>query len=135
MAAKVPDVGELNLLAMHRTTWGNTLRCHLYQNNVTPADATVIGSFTEATFSGYAYANILNWTIPATVGGRATTTADAITFTNSTGAVGNAIYGYYVTDSANNLLWAEKDPNAPIGINVTGDNYVITPKFAGSTEF
>ena len=135
MSLKIPNVGELVILDQLRGAWGNTLILHLYQNNYSPVDGSVIGSFTEATFSGYATQTCASWSAAATVSGRASTSATARTFTNSTGSVGNSIYGYYVTDGSGNLMWAEADPSAPVGMNNPGDSYTVTPTFTFATEF
>src|ERR1044072_2949235 len=137
MALKVPDVGEVNILDTLRGVWNSTtVRFHLYQTNYTPVDGSVLGDFTEATFSGYAAIAVSSFAAATTVSNRGSTTANPITFTRGVGETSNSIYGYYVTDSTNTkLLFAERAPAPPISMTNVGDQIVITPVFTLSSEF
>jgi len=133
MSLKVPNVGELVLLDKLLAADDYTL--HLYKNNYTPVDGSVIGDFTEADFSGYSGGeDITGWSAAVIVAGRAESTGDPIDQTHNGGATGNTIYGFYVVDSGGNLCWAERDPN-PFVINANGQIYRVEPKFTGVTEF
>lgn len=130
MTLKMADDGIRDKLERARAAWNTTaLRLHLFKSNTTPTTSTVIGDFTEADFPGYAAVDIITWAA-ATVAAHVATIAAALrTFTRSTtGAVQN-IYGYYVTNNANTILWwSERDPNAPIPLTNAGDSYTITPQ-------
>jgi hypothetical protein len=108
-------------------------KLHLFKSNHTPADGDVLATYTaiESTFPGYAAQTVTGWGAPVVSAHVATVTAAQLTFTrNATGATEN-VYGYYVTDAANTvLLWAELDPNAPIGLTNNGDQYLVTPSVA-----
>ncbi len=135
MALKVPDPSERALLD---ALTGSTLLtgCHvrLYKNNYTPVDATVVGDLTAADFQGYSQANLASPAAATTVSNKAVTSWDQVTYTKGAGGTGNSIYGYYVVDSAGNLLWAERDPAAPVDMSVDGNQYKVTPKLTLNSE-
>ena len=140
MALKVPIAGEISLL--NTLLQNGNLHLHLFQNNYTPIASSVIGNFTEATFSGYSTTQPLpittvKWTTPANDGaGRAIAFNATFNFSNSTGAVGNQIYGYYVTDLADaTVLWAERFSSAPIDMTTAGKTMSMTPAFTLLSEF
>ncbi len=113
MALVCPDSSEVLLLQyiVGMVNAGNPV-LHLYSNDVTPSDSTVIGDLTEVSGSvGYAPITLAsaNWT---TVQASGVSTA---VYTNQTFAFSTeaTAYGYYVTDTANRLLWLERFPDAP----------------------
>lgn len=104
-----------------------TLTLHLYANNYTPVETSVVGDFTEATFSGYSGGVALsNWTAPAIVGGVATSAADPVDQTHNGGATSNTVYGFFVKNVAGDLVWAERDPS-PVVMNAAGQIYRVYP--------
>jgi hypothetical protein len=129
MALLVPDVAEAMLISrMLNKSAPDDCKLKLYKNNVTPAEADVVGSYTESTGAGYAAIALTgaNWTVTTATG---TTTASYAqqTFTY-TGAEAN-IYGYYVVDSAGTtLLWAERFSDGPYSIPGGGGSVKITPQ-------
>lgn len=128
MAGVMMDNGSKEVLTEDKAAWNTTaLKVHLFVNNITPAVGDVLGSYTEASFTGYAAQSLVTWgTI--TVGSHiATMTAAANTFTRTATGTVQTVYGYYVTDNTNTvLLWAERDVNAPINIINNGDSYTVT---------
>lgn len=139
MALKVPTASALTLLAQSQALWNGAgpLKIRLYKNNYTPVNGTVIGDLTQADFNGYTAGGttLANWTTPTTVSSRAQTQADPVTWTKGVGGTGNSIYGYYVVDGSGNLLWAERDPAAPIDLNTDGKQYLVLARFTEVTEF
>lgn len=100
---------------------------HLYSNDVTPSDSTVIGDLTQVSSStGYAPKTLLsaNWTTTQS-GGVTTAVYSEQTFTFTTDATA---YGYYITDESNNLLWLERFSGAPFDIPDGGGTISITAK-------
>ncbi len=100
---------------------------HLYSNDHTPSDSTVIGDLTQVGGStGYAPITLTsaNWTTTQSSG---VTTAifSERTFTFTTTATS---YGYYVTNESNQLLWLERFNGAPFLIPDGGGTVKITPK-------
>lgn len=100
---------------------------HLYGNNVTPSDSTVIGDLTQVTSAGYAPITLTssNWTIVQTGGGITSAVYTEKTFAFITNATA---YGYYVTNEANQLLWLEQFSGAPFNIPDGGGTISITTK-------
>jgi len=116
MALVAPDqMGEILLLQyiVGMVNADNPV-IHLYANNVTPSDSTVIGDLNEVAGGGYAAITLLsaNWTTTQNAG---VTTAvySEQTFTFTTNATA---YGYYITDESNQLLWLERFSGAPFDI-------------------
>lgn len=108
-------------------------KLHLFQNNVTPTEDTVLTDLTEANFSGYAAANLDYSAASGIAAHVATATPTAVVFTRAAGATSNSIYGYYVTNQAGTqLLWAERDPAAPIDMSPVGATYTVTAKITGT---
>ena len=100
---------------------------HLYANDVTPSDSTVIGDLTEVAGStGYAPITLVSaqWTTTQSAG---VTTAifSEKTFTFGTNATS---HGYFVTDLANQLMWLERFSGAPFEIPDGGGTISITTK-------
>ena len=129
MALVCPDVhGEILMLQyiVGMVSAGNPV-IHLFANNVTPSDSTVLGDLTEVGAStGYTPITLTssNWTTTQSVG---VTTAiySQQTFTFTTDATS---YGYYVTNTSNQLLWLERYTNAPFEIPDGGGTISITTK-------
>jgi hypothetical protein len=108
MAIVVPDVGEVTLLENIKTSYSNSFHLHLYKNNFTPVEASVLGDFTEADFSGYA-TQAFGFTTALTVAGISYIVGSPLMWQQNGGGTSNTIYGYYVTDNSNTiLLWAER---------------------------
>ena len=100
MPLKVPDEGELELMDAIRDRFqqqASSCVLHLYKNNITPADSSVLASFTEATFAGYATFLLDAWGAVQTVGGKAVMVHDPCVF-EATASDAQIIYGYYVSD-------------------------------------
>jgi len=127
MSLVVPDVGELIIL--DALVAGDTLaafECRLYQNNYTPVQGSVIGSFTVATFSGYA-ADWCAFGSATTVSNKAKIVGTTdVEFTHNGGGTSNTIYGYYVVDTVSGeVVWAERFAASQAMAN-NGDKITIT---------
>jgi len=129
MSIKVPNQGENGMLTDMLSIL-NTYKLHLYKNNLTPGDATVIGDFTEADFAGYAPVTLNAWgAVAQNANAEAETDHPMVTFTCTGPATSNDIYGYYVTNTSGALRWAEKNPNGLQTINAGGQTYPVIPRF------
>lgn len=115
MPFRIPNIGEINLTKDLIYAWGvSGVRIHLYKNNITPDEDTVVGDLTEADYSGYAYQDITSWTTPATdASGRAFTVSSTATFPLN-GSGSQDIYGWYATDYTGNLKYVFRYAGAPI---------------------
>jgi hypothetical protein len=108
---------------------GGTLR--LFTSPTTVSDSTVIGSMTEATFTGYAGVALTesSWATAVTSGGVASSTyGAAVTFTRSATGTGQTVYGWYITDAGNTKLYASAlFANGPYTLANNGDSVTVTP--------
>ena len=100
---------------------------HLFSNDVTPSDSTVVGDLTEVSGStGYAAITLVsnNWTTTQS-GGVTTAVYSEQTFVFTTDATS---YGYYVTNETGQLLWLERFSGAPFLLPDGGGTVSITSK-------
>lgn len=132
----VVDDGELKMLDILRTQINSDAwEIHLFQNNHTPAEDDTAADYTEATFSGYSEQTVDDFGAPSLVSGEAQVAASLNTWTHNGGAVGNDIYGYYITHSVSgDLMWAERDPNGPITIDTLNQTYNVLPRLNLRTQ-
>jgi hypothetical protein len=134
MALVLADVGAAQALkAYFNNAWaagGKNLTLKLFATNVTPTDASTAASFTEAAGGGYAAKTLTNgsWT-ESNVGGieQVAYAQQTFTFTGTLTTNPN-IYGYYVVDADNVLIFAETLTAMFTPAN-NGDTLSITPKF------
>lgn len=130
MALVVCDGGEsiaLRYLTNNLATPEDLVLC-LYKSNTTPAEADVIGTYTEADFTGYANITLTgaSWTVSGTA---PTSIAYAQqTFTSSAGSQSQSVYGYFLKRATGGeLVWAERFSDGPYVIVNNGDAIKITP--------
>lgn len=131
MALICPKAGEILLLRYivnleRDNTDHNVL--HLYTNNLTPDESTTTSSFTEpGGATGYAPITLVGslWTI-GQVGDTTTAQYSTRTFTFTTGVTS---YGYFITDTSDNVLWAERFlPSGYFEIPAGGGQIDVEPK-------
>lgn len=128
MALNFPDVGEnIALEALVNKTAPQNLVLRLYSNNITPSDTDVAGTYTEATFAGYAAITLTGASWNAAAAGSITYGSQQTFTRTSTGAPEN-IYGYYCTQITSGILaYSERDGAAPFAVTNNGDQIRITP--------
>lgn len=110
-------------------------RMKLFQNNLVPTADTILSDLTEATFSGYSAGMFSGGALGGSLDAfnRGYATWSPLTWTKS-GATGNTIYGYYVTNSGGSLLWIERF-DIPIPMTTDGAYLVITPRLTFTSQF
>jgi hypothetical protein len=128
----IPDDGITkalqNLIASGQIWDGCWIR--LFTNNITPSDASVVGDFTEATWSGYGSIQLTaaNWaavSVSAHVATAAYTVTIAFTRTVTGSAASN--YGWYVTDAGKTKVFAAaRFLSAPLTVTAAGDAVVLS---------
>lgn len=100
----------------------------LYNNTPTPAQTSVASDFSETSFGGYVPATLNSWGTPF-VNSFGNVESDhpnvSFTFDGSTGS--ETLNGFFVTDAAGNLVWAEQF-GGPIVLSVAGQSIVIAPR-------
>lgn len=141
---KIPFEGLTHLLDILRTNLdggGAGGVVELYQNDRTPAADDELADYDIADFTGYTGVGIDaagdGVIDPAPDGGnRCVCNWPAQTWTHPGGGTGNTIYGYFVRDVANTkLLWAQRAPDGPVSMSVSGDSITITPQLTLKSEF
>lgn len=102
-----------------------TMRIHIFVNNIVPSDSDTLGMYTECTMTGYVAQSVTGWSAASLTGHVGSTSSAQNTF-NFSGSF-QPIYGVYYTDSTNTKLYgAVRDPNAPVSINSTVSQYLVT---------
>jgi len=86
------------------------LTARLYTNNYTPLDTSVLGDFTEAAGGGYAAISLgTTWTVDTLHVTPAVAVHPAISYVFTGTLTGlTTVYGMYITDSSNVVIFAEK---------------------------
>lgn len=130
------DTG-LNLLCNQIRLFLNvgTCRVRLFVNDHIPAHSDTNATYTEASFPGYAPVPLTAWSAGLVVNSLWGIHHPQVLFTLSTSGGPYLVYGYYVTAAPARLLWAQRDPAAPISLANAGDTYPITPVFTGLSQF
>ena len=135
MPILVPNVGERRLLQYiigNATPTNLQLRLYAFPvSQSTPAETDDFSTYTEPTATGYAVATLSPNSWAVSTDGSGTSSAlynNGITFTFGTAASVQNVYGYYVTDNSNNLLWAERFPGAPFALPTSGGEIAIRPQ-------
>lgn len=112
------------------------LTARLFQNNITPDEDTVLGDFTESDYAGYAAQVLTGWTsIGYDVDFRDVIQAALLNWEITSGT--QDVYGLYVTNAGNTVLWwCERRAAGPIALDAsTNPSFVLTPRFSGTSEF
>lgn len=129
MPLVVPDVGERRMLEYIVNRAAPTeLTLRLYANDVDLlAEGVVASDFTEASAAGYVAVALpgSNWSVSTELGISLAVYASGVPF-NFLAA--SELYGYYVTDAAGNVMWAEEFPSAPFGLPAGGGQIVVRPQ-------
>jgi hypothetical protein len=134
-AIVLADEGAGEMLAVLFTAQAQEAHVHLklYCNNYSPAHDMTTASFTEAAGGNYAQKTLLctssgtNWTVNANDPRDVTTAEQTWTFTGAL-TTNTIIYGYYVTNAAENkVLWAQLFDATFTPAN-NGDQLKLTPK-------
>lgn len=129
MTLVVPDEGERRLLEYIVNKAAPTnLVLRLYINSVDlSTESFTTSSFTEANASGYAAVTLTgaNWTVSTSSG---VSTAVYNTSINFSFNVGQSVYGYYVTNTSGQIMWAEQFPGAPFSLPSGGGEISVRPQ-------
>lgn len=129
MSLVVPYEGERRLLGYIVNQSSPTdLILHLYTNSVDlSGQAFTTSSFTEVNASGYASVNLnaASWNISTVNGVTAAVYNVAVSFTFN---VGQGVYGYYVTTTSGQIVWAEQFPGAPFNLPISGGEISVRPQ-------
>lgn len=128
MALNVPNVGEnIALEAFVNKTSPQNGVLRLFVSNTTPSDTDTAGTYTEATFPGYAAITLTGASWGAASAGTITYGSQQ-TFSCTGGGASESVYGYYITQASSGILmWSERDASAPFTVVNSGDQVKLTP--------
>lgn len=113
------------------------LKVHLFKAAHTPVPSDVLATYLaiEADFGGYAPQLLIGWLdVGLDADDRELCQAAPNLFVRLAGA--NDVYGYFVTDAANSLLWwAEQRIGGPIPVNAANPLYAVLVRNTATSEF
>jgi hypothetical protein len=138
MAGIVPTVGEDRILrrALGDITPSSfNLTLKLFVNDYTPVDGSTNASFTEMSTQGYSAKTLTaaSWSVAQNGSNEAEGTYAQQTWTFDGTGGSTVIYGYYVVDEDNVVMWAERFASSYTAEN-NGDILRVTPKVTLSKE-
>lgn len=108
----------------------------LFKNDHEPARGDLLSDYEECDFPNYAVQAANLGSVGGVVGGVGTLpNTIANTWVRGAGSPDNDVYGYYVTDFSGNLLFAERDPLAPVTMNDEGSRYSVILKLTARSIF
>jgi len=128
MTITVPNLGEAEVL---NKFLNQTLTLKLFSNDITPSDTDAVGDYTECAGGGYVSKSLTfgNWVVVAGDPAQATYPVQSFNFTGPTDAP-SVLYGYYVVDASNVLLWSERFAAGVVPFTpVNGTLIQVTPVF------
>ena len=122
----VPIAGASELMLL--LTDALTAVYHLYVEPVTLGPDTVLSSFTEASWAGYAPLKVAKWYPPAVDALPAVDSADPLVWTLAAAITPVTVYGYWVTHGLSGALcWAESAPAGGYVMADAGDCITLIP--------
>lgn len=122
MALIVPNVGKL--FELENIIAASSFDIHLFKASISPDRDTVLADLlaVEADFSGYAFQTVATFSAAAIDPAHyAMSLGNLLVFENSTGVVGNSIYGAWADDGAGNLIAVDEFDAGPQDMLIAGD--------------
>lgn len=126
----------LALQAIRATALDSNCQLCLFNSNITPAKTDTAGTYTgdEGGFTGYARITLDTWSSVVVASHVAKITELVRVFTRTGGGTPN-IYGYFVLDSLNVLLWAEAFPGGPVAMSGAGQTLGVQPVLTFESKY
>lgn len=111
------------------TTYGATALLHLYTNNVSIGRDTVLGDFTEATFTGSAAKTVATWSVPYRdpLDNLLYVRGEAVPFIATVVATPETVKGWYLTDMGGTTYLGAGQLPAEVEIALVGDGVEVEP--------
>lgn len=132
---KVPLVGSAKLLNILVGAWGQ-LFVGLFTNDHTPDDADTLADFTEPSEPWYVRQPIQSWdTVGPDGEGREETTGETGDWVITSPASPVNIYGWFAVDADGDLLFEQREPDAPVVMATVGQRHNVTITFTTKSEF
>jgi hypothetical protein len=123
----VPNEGLLDDLDVLSGT--QTVYVHLISATYVLSATMTSASVTEASYPGYTPQAASGWTPATMVGSQAKTSSDPLLFTRSSGAGGDSIYGYWLSDGPTGPMVGASTPlTVPFDMTVAGKEVIVIPR-------
>lgn len=104
------------------------VRIRLFVNDHEPDYLDSVGAYVQASWSGYPGFKSLVWGNPfINESAEGQVNAAQLLWQHDGGGIGELVYGIYVTDAADVLLWAERF-DAPVSMTTAADTIAYQPR-------
>lgn len=128
------EFGQLSFLDLLLS--GSDWQAFPFTNDRQPKVSDTVDLYTQATFSGYTGPQPLtSWDPSEFVNGRALSRHPALSWLHDGGGVDNYIFGICVVDVSFNLIYAARDPRAPVYVRPLSPTYTFQPVMTVSAEY
>lgn len=118
------------------SSWGNTLKIGLFQNDLVPSRYTTLGEIVPANFGGYSgLHDVVGWVSASLFGDVAAASSSPRLWVCDGSGVTNWIFGYYVLNASGDFLWAERDAAGGQAMVDAGDYFSVTPSYSLTSQF
>jgi hypothetical protein len=133
MEAVYPDEGLVELIDRMTNT---TMHVHLFTNDLTPDEDTVLADMTEAAWTGYAAQDVDpgDWTLKGVANHQGYALANPVEFDNGSGVDQDA-YGYYITDSGDSMLLQAVRFDSPPSTKPDGESWTVFPTWGDDSQY
>lgn len=135
MSIVIPDAGKIEWLkrALYANAGSENLSLRLFQNNITPADSDVAGTYTVATFTGYSNQALTSsqaagtWAVPTASSNLGTSTyGTVITWTATTD---QTIYGWFILFATSGIIsMSQRFDSSRSLVGANNDQISIIPR-------
>lgn len=107
-----------------------------YKNDRQPTADDTLSLYFEADFSGYdGPVPLTSWGSPYLSNGRCFINSAPVAWLHNGGPTDNMIFGIVCVDGLGNLVYAERDPRAPVLVDPAHPNYGYRPILTDAVEF
>jgi len=98
----------------------------LFQNDITPLRTSVVGDFTQATYTGYALANV-TWSAPSVSdGGDVELIGTVPEFRPDDAVTPNTVFGFLLVDGAGAYIMGARFDDPPLPMGSALDVIIVT---------
>jgi hypothetical protein len=121
-------------LLRYKRPYLNSCTIRLFQNEWTPAGGDAASDYVEASFVGYSAQPLNDFGLSYLNGsGQGQMNSCAHVWRQGVATPANLIYGYYVTDRAGWLVFAERRAGPPVEMAAVGAEYSLSISFLEDT--
>lgn len=127
---------NLACIEVIRSLFTNSLKVGLLQGETEPQRDWTMTNITPAVFSGYnGMQPVSGWAAPVLVGQRWVIRALPVVWWHNGGPSQGTVSGYYVTDLAGVLQWAQRYDVLNARMAVLGDTFRVVPELSDFSQY